>query len=404
MPIKFTKGAAVLAAALALAACGKGGASRPAPATGGAQPGEAPVATAGLTVTRLATGLQHPRTVYPLPNGDILIVESTGPAVPVLRPRDLIAGPARPDTDRAGRGRITLVRPGPDGGAVRQTILLDGLNAPSGVALVGTDLYVANTDALVRYPYNTGDTRITAPGTRVIALPAGPVNRHWTRSLLASDDGKKLYVGVGASTNIAENGMAAEQDRATILVVDRATGAVRPFAGGLRNPDAMQWEPHSMALWAVVDERAGAGPDLVPDYLAAVKDGGFYGWPYSYNGGHLDARVMPQRPDLVAGALAPDYPFGAGVSARGLAFNNPASTMPPRLRDGAFLAHGGRQDSGKVVFVPFVDGKPVGQPIDVVTGFGPGRPAGLIMDHRGALLIADDVGNTVWRVSGPPLK
>ena len=363
----ITTTAALVAAALALAACNQGAPATTATDAGTWKQGAAPRAAAGLTVTVLATGLRHPRAVYPLPNGDILIVESTGPAAPVLRPKDLFREPS--GAAGGASGRITLVRPNPDGGAARQTVLLDGLHAPAGVALVGTDLYVANTDALMRYPYNTGDTRITATGKKVIDLPAGPINRYWARSLLASDDGSKLYVGVGASSARGENGMAAEKNRAAILEVERATGAVRTFANGLRNPDAMQWEPHSQAMWKVVDDK-----------LTAVKDGGAYGWPASDKGGPAEST--------------------------GLGFNNPASTMPDALRDGAFI---GQQGSGKVVFVPFVDGKPAGQPVDVVTGFigggtAMGRPAGLTMDHRGGLLIADDVGNTVWRVSGPPLK
>jgi glucose/arabinose dehydrogenase len=399
---RFSKSAALVSVAVILAACEHGAATSPATGTGGWKQGEAPVAAAGLTVTALATGLRHPRAVYPLPNGDILIVESTGPQVPVLRPRDLVTRPVQGD---APGGRITLVRPGDDGRAGLRTILLDGLKSPGGVALVGADLYVANTDALVRYPYNSGDTRITASGTRVIGLPAGPINRHWTRTLLASEDGKRLYVGVGASSNVAENGMALEQGRAAILVVERATGAVHTFAGGLRNPAAMQWHPDTQALWVAVNERDG--PDPVPDYLTSVRAGAFYGWPYSYHGAHPDPRAMPPRLDLVATATVPDYALGAGVRAAGLAFNNPVSTMPARLRDGVFVAQQGSAD--KVVFMPFIDGKPAGPPIDVVTGFRRdgqprGRPGGLIMDHRGALLVADDVGNTVWRISGPPLK
>jgi glucose/arabinose dehydrogenase len=399
---RFSKPAALVAVALLASACDQGASPSPAPGTGGWKEGEAPVAGAGLTVTALATGLIHPRALYPLPNGDILIVESTGPKVPVLRPRDLVARPVQAD---APGGRITLIRPGDDGRAAHRTILLDNLTSPAGVALVGTDLYVANTDALMRYPYNSGDTRITAPGIRVIDLPAGPINRHWTRSLLASEDGKRLYIGVGANSNVGENGMALEQNRAAILVVDRATGAVRTYASGLRNPGAMQWQPETHALWVSVNERDGAGP--VPDYLTSVTAGAFYGWPYSYHGAHPDPRAMPQRPDLVATASVPDYPLGGGVRVAGLAFNNPVSTMPARLRDGVFVAQQGSDD--KVVFVPFIDGKPAGRPIDVVTGFrrdghARGRPAGLIMDHRGALLVADDVGNTVWRISGPPLK
>jgi glucose/arabinose dehydrogenase len=424
---------ALAAAALALAACDHGDPARQAAQYGAApmlpapknyllppmkvisaqswKQGEAPVAAAGLKVTTLATDLMHPRFVYPLPNGDILIVESNGPAAPAFRPKDIIMGAIQGFGGTAAKGgnRITLVRPASAGAPGQRTIFLDGLSSPFGVALVGNELYVANADALMRYPYNTGDTKITAAGTKLVDLPGGPINHHWTKSLLASADGSKLYVGVGSNSNITENGMDAEKDRANILEVDRASGAVRIYASGLRNPNSMQWEPHSKAMWVVVNERDEIGPDLVPDYLTSVKDGAFYGWPYSYYGAHVDARVRPQRPDLVAKAIAPDYALGSHVAPLGLVFNSAASIMPAHLREGAFVGEHGSWDrspvSGyKVVFVPFHDGKPAGQPIDVVTGFiggehVRGRPVGLAMDHGGALLIADDVGNTVWRVS-----
>ncbi|MGI4848997.1 MAG: PQQ-dependent sugar dehydrogenase [Janthinobacterium lividum] len=373
--------------------------------------GEAPVVAAPLKITALATGLMHPRVVYPLPNGDILIVEANGPKAPVFRPKDLVMGPIQAYGGSKGKGgnRITLVRPASASGPEQRTIFLDNLNSPFGIALVGNDFYVANADTLMRYSYTEGATKISAEGTKVIDLPGGPINHHWTKSLLASADGSKLYVGVGSNSNITENGMAAEMNRANILEVDRASGAVRIFASGLRNPNSMQWEPQSKAMWVVVNERDEIGPDLVPDYLTSVRDGGFYGWPYSYYGNHLDARVMPQRPDLVAKAIVPDYALGSHVAPLGLVFNNSTSSMPANLREGAFVGEHGSWDrspvSGyKVVFVPFKDGKPVGQPVDVVTGFlvgeqAKGRPVGLTMDRSGALLIADDVGNTVWRVS-----
>ena len=301
------------------------------------------------------------------------------------------------------------MRPASGGAPAQQTIFLDNLKSPFGVALVGNDLYVANGDALMRYPYTTGATHISEAGTKVVDLPGGPINHHWTKSLLASADGSKLYVGVGSNSNITENGMAAEMNRANILEVDRASGAVRIFASGLRNPNSMQWEPHSKAMWVVVNERDEIGPDLVPDYLTSVRDGGFYGWPYSYYGNHLDPRVMPQRPDLVAKAIVPDYALGSHVAPLGLVFNTEGSAMPVQLREGAFVGEHGSWDrspvSGyKVVFVPFHDGKPAGKPIDIVTGFladghAKGRPVGLAMGRSGALLVADDVGNTVWRVS-----
>jgi glucose/arabinose dehydrogenase len=374
--------------------------------------GEAPQVIAPLKISALAIGLQHPRFVYPLPNGDILIVESNGPAEPVSRPKDVIMGIVQGfgGSKAKGGNRITLVRPGANGRPAQQMVFLDHLNSPFGVTLVGNDLYVANTDALMRYTYHEGDTRITDAGTKLADLPGGPIDHHWTKSLLAGPDGSKLYVGVGSNSNITENGIGAEMNRADILEVDRASGAVRVFASGLRNPNSMQWEPRSKAMWTVVNERDEIGPDLVPDYLTSVKEGAFYGWPYSYYGHHVDERVKPQRPDLVAKAIPPDYALGSHVAPLGLVFNNAGSgAMPASLGEGAFVGEHGSWDrsppSGyKVVFVPFHDGMPAGKPIDVVTGFltdgkAKGRPVGLALDRSGALLIADDVGNTVWRVS-----
>jgi len=427
--------AIMIAAACALAGCDKGDPSRQAaqygngpdlPAAknyllppmkvapaGSWQQGETPRVPASLKISALATGLMHPRFIYPLPNGDILVVESNGQSQPKMRPKDLIMGPIQAYGGSAAKGgnRITLVRPAGGNAPARQTVFLDNLKSPFGVALVGNELYVANADALMRYPYNEGDTKITGPGTKVLDLPGaeGKLNHHWTKSLLASPDGSKLYVGVGSNSNITENGMEAEMNRAAILEVDRASGAFRVFASGLRNPNSMQWEPTSHAMWTVVNERDEIGPDLVPDYLTSVRDGGFYGWPYSYYGQHVDPRVKPQRPDLVAKALVPDYALGSHVASLGLVFNRPDSPMPPNLREGAFVGEHGSWDrdppSGyKVVFVPFHDGKPAGKPIDVVSGFltgghAKGRPVGLALDQSGALLVADDVGNTVWRVS-----
>jgi glucose/arabinose dehydrogenase len=425
----------IIAAACALAACDHGDPARQAAQYGNAPElpaaknyllppmkvtkagswtnGATPVVPASLKISALATGLMHPRVVYPLPNGDILIVESNGPSQPKMRPKDVIMGPIKAYGGSAAKGgnRITLVRPGANGAPAQQTIFLDKLSSPFGVALVGNELYVANADSLVRYPYNEGDTKITAAPTKIIDLPGavGALNHHWTKSLLASPDGSKLYVGVGSNSNITENGMEAEKDRANILEVDRASGATRVFASGLRNPNAMQWEPTTKAMWTVVNERDEIGPDLVPDYLTSVRDGGFYGWPYSYYGQHVDPRVMPQRPDLVAKAIVPDYALGSHVASLGLVFNRADSPMPANLREGAFVGEHGSWDrsppSGyKVIFVPFHEGKPAGKPIDVVTGFladghAKGRPVGLALDRSGALLIADDVGNTVWRVT-----
>jgi glucose/arabinose dehydrogenase len=374
--------------------------------------GEAPQAMAPLKISALATGLQHPRFVYSLPNGDILIVEGNGPAAPVFRPKEIIMNMVQGFGGSTAKGgnRITLVRPGANGAPAQQTVFLENLKSPFGVSLVGNDLYVANADALMRYPYKEGDTKITDAGTKIADLPGGPINHHWTKSLLASADGSKLYVGVGSNSNITENGIGAEMNRADILEFDRASGAMRVYASGLRNPNSMQWEPTSKAMWTVVNERDEIGPDLVPDYLTSVKEGAFYGWPYSYYGHHVDVRVKPQRPDMVAKAIAPDYALGSHVAPLGLVFNNPGSgAMPASLGEGAFVGEHGSWDrsppSGyKVVFVPFSNGMPAGKPVDVVTGFladgkAKGRPVGLALDRSGALLIADDVGNTVWRVS-----
>ena len=352
----------------------------------------------------------HPRFVYVLPNGDVLIVEANGPTAPVHRPKDLVMGWVKSLGGTGGKGgnRITLVRPASGGAPEIRTVFLDHLNSPFGIALVGSELFVANTDALMRYPYVTGETRISSAGTKLVDLPGGPINHHWTKSLLASADGSKLYVGVGSNSNITENGIGAELDRAAIWEVDRATGAKRLFASGLRNPNSMQWEPQSGRMWAVINERDEIGPDLVPDYLTSVQDGGFYGWPYSYYGSHVDPRVIPQRPDLVAKAIVPDYSLSSHVAPLGLVFNS-GRTLP-RYVNGAFIGEHGSWDRSpvngyKVVFVPFSEGQPAGPPQDVVTGFlrgddkVNGRPVGLAIDQSGGLLIADDVGNVVWRVS-----
>jgi glucose/arabinose dehydrogenase len=377
--------------------------------------GEKPSVAQGLKIEALATGLEHPRSFYVLPNGDVLVVESKGPGVePVKRPKDIIMGWIESLVTSGGgddkpSNRITLLRDTDgDGKPDEQSIFLDHLSSPFGVALVGSDLYVANTDSIMRYPYNTGDTKITDPGTSLMALPGGPIDHHWTKSLVASPDGSLLYVGVGSNSNVGENGMEAEKNRAAILEVDRATGRWRIFASGLRNPNGLSWEPESGALWTVVNERDELGPDLVPDYMTSVKDGGFYGWPYSYYGQHVDPRVMPQRPDLVAKAIVPDYALSSHVAPLGLAFYT-ANSLPQTYRGGAFVGEHGSWDRDrfngyKVVFVPFSGGRPNGKAQDVVTGFlkndeAHGRPVGLAVDKTGALLIADDVGNTVWRVT-----
>ena len=371
--------------------------------------GATPLAAPGLKVVALASGFQHPRSVYTLPNGDVLVVESNGPKEPAYRPKDIIMGLVQGAAGAKveGGNRITLLREA-DGKLLR-TVFLDHLNSPFGVALVGGDLYVANTDAIIRYPYVTGQTSITAPGTKLVDLPGGPIDHHWTKSLVASPDGSKLYVGVGSNSNITENGIGAELNRAAIWEVDRASGAWRIFASGLRNPNGLSFEPQSHALWAVVNERDELGPDLVPDYMTSVREGAFYGWPYSYYGNHVDPRVMPQRPDLVATAIAPDYALSSHVAPLGMAFST-GNTLPLAYRGGAFVSEHGSWDRDpfngyKVVYISFAGGRPVGKPIDVLTGFlgndkkVRGRPVGLALDGRGNLLVADDVGNTVWRVS-----
>ncbi len=380
--------------------------------------GETPMVAPGLKIQALATGLQHPRSLYVLPNGDVLVVESKAPpAAAIKRPKEIVMGYIESWATSGGNtgpsNRITLLRDtNGDGVPDQQSVFLDHLNSPFGVALVGSDLYVANTDAIVRYPYATGDTQITAPGTTLAPLPGGPIDHHWTKSLAASPDGSLLYVGVGSNSNITENGMEAEKNRADILEVERSTGRWRIYASGLRNPNGLTFEPHSNALWTVVNERDEIGPDLVPDYMTSVKEGAFYGWPYSYFGQHVDPRVQPQRPDLVAKAIPPDYALSSHVAPLGLAFTtgSTGNNLPESYREGAFVGmHGSWNrhvlNGYKVVFVPFSDGKPNGMAQDVVTGFlnsedqARGRPVGVAIDKSGALLIADDVGNTVWRVT-----
>ncbi|TPK69596.1 sorbosone dehydrogenase family protein [Mesorhizobium sp. B2-4-19] len=376
---------------------------------------EKPTVSQGLEIKALAKGLQHPRSLYVLPNGDILVVESKAPAAAsIKRPKDLVMGwiesLATSGGDTGPSNRITLLRDSNgDGVPDYRGVFLDHLNSPFGVALVGNDLYVADTDAIVRYPYQPGDTKITAPGTVLTQLPGGPIDHHWTKSLVASRDGSLLYVGVGSNSNITENGIQAEKDRAAIWEVDRATGRSRIFASGLRNPNGLSFEPETGALWAVINERDELGPNLVPDYMTSVKDGAFYGWPYSYYGQHVDPRVMPQRPDLVAKAIAPDYALSSHVAPLGLVFYT-GSSLPQSYRGGAFVGEHGSWDRDrfngyKVVFVPFSGGHPNGMAQDVVTGFlndkgeARGRPVGVAIDKSGALLIADDVGNTVWRAT-----
>jgi glucose/arabinose dehydrogenase len=377
--------------------------------------GEAPTVAPGLKIEALARDLQHPRSIYVLPNGDILVVESKSPNVqPIQRPKDIVMGVIESWVTSGGEtgesNRITLLRDeNGDGTPETRSVLLDHLASPFGVALVDSDLYVANTDAIVRYPYTTGDTKITAAGTTLTPLPGGPIDHHWTKSLVANSDGSLLYVGVGSNSNITENGIEAEENRAAIWEVERATGRWRIFASGLRNPNGLTFEPETNALWTVVNERDELGPDLVPDYMTSVKDGAFYGWPYSYYGRHVDPRVRPQRPDLVEKAIVPDYALSSHVAPLGLAFYI-ANSLPQKYRGGAFVGEHGSWDRPqlngyKVVFVPFSGGRPNGKAENIVTGFlnengeARGRPVGVAVDKTGALLIADDVGNTVWRVT-----
>ena len=373
--------------------------------------GRTPTAAPGLQVAAFAEGLDHPRWVYVLPNGDVLVAESNGPSEPIKRPKDLVlhavvkvAGAAVPSANR-----ITLLRDvNGDGVADTRTVFLSGLHSPFGMALVGADLYVADTDALLRFPYTPGETSIRGPGVKVADLPAGPIDHHWTKNVLASRDGTKLYVTVGSNSNVGENGLEAETGRARILEVDRQSGAMRPLATGLRNPNGMALEPATGALWVVVNERDELGDNLVPDYLTSVKDGGFYGWPYSYWGRNADRRVEPQRPELVARAIKPDYGLSSHVAPLGLTFYD--SNTLPGYRGGAFIGEHGswdrqRLNGYKVVFVPFSGGRPSGPPRDVLTGFlsaggrAYGRPVGVTVDGAGALLVADDVGDRIWRVT-----
>ena len=384
-----------------------------APAKGwphGATPQPAP----GLQVAAFAAGLEHPRWLFVLPNGDVLVAETNAPPKPedAKGVKGWVMGLVM---KRAGAGvpsanRITLLRDTDgDGVADLRSVLLEGLNSPFGMALVGDSLFVANSDAVMRFPYASGDTRISAAGVRVVTLPAGPINHHWTKNLIASADGGKLYVTVGSNSNIAERGIEAEAGRAAIWEVEVASGAHRLFATGLRNPNGLAWEPASGALWTVVNERDELGSDLVPDYLTSVRDGAFYGWPYSYYGVHVDERVKPPRPDLVASAIAPDFALGPHVAPLGLV-SSVGNKLPAAYANGMFVGEHGswnrRPHSGyKVVFVPFGAGRPVGLPVDVLGGFlsdagdAYGRPVGVAIDKTGALLVADDVGNSVWRVS-----
>jgi glucose/arabinose dehydrogenase len=373
--------------------------------------GGKPTAANGMAVNAFAIGLDHPRTIYVLPNGDVLVAETNAPP----KPDDTNGIKGWITKSRAGAGvpsanRITLLRDtNGDGVAKTRSVFLEGLNSPFGMVLVGDDFYVADSDAIMKFPYHAGDTKITSPGVKVADLPGGTINHHWTKDLTASADGTKLYATVGSNSNVGENGIEAETNRAAVLEVDRATGKWRVFASGLRNPNGPAWQPQSGALWVAVNERDELGNNLVPDYMTSVRDGGFYGWPYSYFGQHLDDRVSPQRPDLVAEAIPPDYALGAHTASLGLTFNT-GNLFPAEMANGAFVGRHGswnrKPRAGyKVIFVPFANGKPSGEPQDVLTGFlndkgeAQGRPVGVRIDKQGALLVADDVGNTIWRVT-----
>ena len=380
----------------------------------GWSPDAAPTPAEGLSVRAFARGLDHPRWLYVLPNGDVLVAETNAPRRPddgkgikgfFFRYFQKKAGGAVPSANR-----ITLLRDTDgDGVADIRTVFLSDLHSPFGMTLVGDGLYVANTDALVRFPYVRGATQITAHGVRVTGLPGGRINHHWTKNVIASADGSRLFVAVGSNSNVGENGIGREEGRAAIWEVDPANGRHRIFASGLRNPVGLAWEPASGKLWVAVNERDELGSDLVPDYITSVREGGFYGWPFSYYGEHLDARAQPQRPDLVERAIVPDFALGPHTASLGLAWSS-SSSLPSRFNGGMFVGQHGSWNrkpiSGyKVIFVPFVRGMPAGPPIDVLTGFvredgdAMGRPVGVAIDKTGSLLVADDIGNVVWRVA-----
>ena len=373
-----------------------------------------PLGAPGTTVGAFAAQLDHPRWLYVLPNGDVLVAETNAPAKPDdgkgIKGRIMKAVMKRAGAGEPSPNRITLLRDAHgDGVAETRTVFIKSLNSPFGMALSGNNLYIADSDAVLRFPYASGETEITAPGSKLVDLPAGTINHHWTKNLIVSADGAHLYVTVGSNSNVAENGIDQEEGRAAIWEVDTKTGEHRVYASGLRNPNGLAWVPSSGALWAVVNERDELGSDLVPDYMTSVKQGAFYGWPYSYFGQHLDDRVKPPRMDLVAKAIAPDYALGPHTASLGLAYTD-SNDLPPQFHEGMFIGQHGswnrKPHSGyKVIFVPFSAGKPSGGAVDVLTGFltddgkARGRPVGVAFDKQGGLLVADDVGNVIWRVS-----
>ncbi len=371
--------------------------------------GELPTVPQGYTIRAIATDLKIPRQTLVLPNGDILVAEGSGGNAPTLTPKDFIAGWIKKlgKSSVEGGDRLTLLRDADgDGNYEGRGIFADNLNAPYGLAFANDAIYVANQDALVRFDYRDGQTEASGPPVKVTDLPSA-INHHWTKALAASPDGRFLYVGIGSNSNITERGMAAEVDRAVVWQIDAATGAHKPYATGLRNPTALAFQPGTGRLWAAVNERDEIGPNLVPDYLTSVREGGFYGWPYSYWGRNVDTRVRPQDPQKVASTIRPDYSLGSHVAALGLAFSGPV--MRGGFADGAFVGQHGswnRRDlvGYKVIFVPFRGGRPAGAPVDFVSGFlkdgkARGRPVGVTVDPRGALIVADDLSNTVWRVT-----
>jgi glucose/arabinose dehydrogenase len=376
--------------------------------------GETPTVPQGFRIEAIATGLANPRNVYPLANGDLLVIESKKTAKePIERPKrpvmDWVEARAHGGSGGGPSNRILLLRDSNgDGKPDAQSVLIDHLDSPFGVVLVGNALYVADTDAILRFPFQAGQTSVGGAPVKVIDLPAGPINHHWTKSLAASPDGTRLYVGVGSNSNAMERGIEAETNRAAVWEVDPSTGAFKVFARGLRNPNGLTFYPGSDVLWTVVNERDELGPNLVPDYMTSVKRGAFYGWPYSYWGQHEDARVRPQAPELVKSAIPPDYGLSSHVAPLGLAFYT-GSAFPAQFQGGAFVGEHGswnRSDLNgyKVVFIRFEGGRPVGQPMEFVTDFvkdgqARGRPVGVAVDRSGALIVADDVGNTVWRVT-----
>lgn len=368
-----------------------------------------PTVPEGFTITPIASDLKIPRQTLVLPNGDILVAEGKGGSAPVLTPKDLIAGfiKKRGTSSVKGGDRLTLLRDADgDGRYEGRTVFAEKLNAPYGLALIGNRLFVANQDAIVCFDYQPGQTRASGPPVKLADLPA-EVNHHWTKAMTASPDGRFLYVGIGSNSNVGERGMEVEENRAMVWEVDAETGAARPFATGLRNPTALAIQPGIGKLWAVVNERDELGPNLVPDYLTSVREGAFYGWPYAYWGPNVDPRIRPQQPDLVRATIKPDYSLQSHTAPLGLAFSVP--TIGASYEEGVFVGMHGSWNREvpvgyKVVFVPFRGGRPAGPPVDFVSGFQAdgktmGRPVGVTVDPRGALIVADDLSNTIWRVT-----